>query len=251
LADWVRAGGALVVVDRDEDRYNNVREWWNTAPDSYKTPRQHLFEKLGIPRDAAGLHHVGRGVVLSERLSPAALTYNKDGGDTVRSMARQAAAAVNLSWKETNAMVLRRGPYVIGAGLDESLPEAEPYVLQGRFINLFDANLPVLHGYVLAANTRVFLIDLDAIKAGDAPKILAASCRVTHEQAEKDKLSFDADGIEGTNAVVRIRAARTLGQVTAGGKVLAKEEYELSDGTLLIHFRNTASPLRVEVHFAQ
>ena len=49
LAKWVRDGGALVVVDDDSDPYNAVREWWNTAPHSYKTPRQHLFEALGIP----------------------------------------------------------------------------------------------------------------------------------------------------------------------------------------------------------
>ena len=39
-------GGALVVVDDDGDPYNAVREWWNTAPHSFATPRQHLFEAL-------------------------------------------------------------------------------------------------------------------------------------------------------------------------------------------------------------
>src|SRR5581483_2882409 len=51
LAEWVKAGGALVVVDDDRDPYNHVRSWWNTAPHSYSTPRQHLFEQLGLPGD--------------------------------------------------------------------------------------------------------------------------------------------------------------------------------------------------------
>src|SRR5207244_8598371 len=44
LAAWVRAGGALVVVDDDRDPYCAVREWWNTPPRAYQTPRQHLCE---------------------------------------------------------------------------------------------------------------------------------------------------------------------------------------------------------------
>ena len=75
LAKWVRDGGALVVVDDDGDPYNAVREWWNTDPHSYKTPRQHLFEALGIPKDATGVHKkVGRGVVVREALSPQRFT---------------------------------------------------------------------------------------------------------------------------------------------------------------------------------
>ena len=31
LADWVKRGGALVVVDDDSDPYLAVREWWNAA----------------------------------------------------------------------------------------------------------------------------------------------------------------------------------------------------------------------------
>ena len=145
LAKWVRDGGALVVVDDDGDPYNAVREWWNTAPHSYKTPRQHLFEALGIPKDATGLHRVGRGVVVREAVSPAALTYKEDGAERVRKAARQAAAAVKLAWKETDSLVLRRGPYLVAAGLDESTPDAKPYVLHGRYLNLFDPELAVLN----------------------------------------------------------------------------------------------------------
>jgi hypothetical protein len=50
---------------------------------------------------------------------------------------------VGLSWTETNALALRRGPYLIAAGLDESIPNAASFVLHGRFIDLFDAQLPV------------------------------------------------------------------------------------------------------------
>jgi hypothetical protein len=251
LARWVREGGALVVVDSDEDRYNAVREWWNTAPNSYKTPREHLFERLGIPKDAAGLFPVGRGVVLSEHVSPAALTYRTDGGDAVRGFARQAAAAVNLTWKETNAVVLRRGPYIVGAGIDESISGAEPYMLRGQFVNLFDADLTVLTRAALLPNTRVLLFDLDMLKGSELPKVIACSCRVTGEQTEKGNIIFYADGIADTNAVVRIKTAGKPSKVTVGGIALQPQDYEMSQHTLLIHFLNAIKPLRIEVSFSQ
>ncbi len=251
LAEWVRNGGALVVIDNDDDRYNGVREWWNRAPDSYKTPREHLFLKLGISKDAVGLHAVGRGVILSERISPAALTYRKDGGETVRGFARQAAAAVKLPWKETNALVLRRGPYIIAAGLNESIPGARPYVLHGRFVNLFDANLSILTRAALPPGTRMLLMDVNMLKGNDIPHVIVASCRISDEHAGKDSLTFKADGISDTNAVARINTARKPTRVIVGGAALQERDYELSGGTLLIHFQNAASPLQIEIDFPQ
>ena len=58
--------------------------------------------------------------MVRENSLPAALTYTAGGGEIVRRAARSAAAAIGLVWSESNALVLRRGPYVIAAGLDES-----------------------------------------------------------------------------------------------------------------------------------
>ena len=117
LAKWVRDGGALVVVDDDSDPYNAVREWWNTrasrVPDAAPAP---LRSARASPRMPPACTKSGRGVVVREALSPAALTYKEDGAETVRKAVRQAAAAVKLAWKETDSLVLRRGPYLIAAG---------------------------------------------------------------------------------------------------------------------------------------
>ncbi len=178
LAKWVRNGGALVVIDDDRDPYNSVREWWNTAPNAYKTPRQHLFEALGLPRDWVGTHRVGTGVVIREAASPAALTYRADGADLVRKLAHQAADLVRLKWSESAAIVLRRGPYVIAAGLDESLRDTSPTVLHGRFIDLFDAELPVLTDVTLSPGKRSLLFDLDKLETAK-PTVAAAASRVS------------------------------------------------------------------------
>ncbi|MEI9976984.1 MAG: hypothetical protein WDO73_35990 [Ignavibacteriota bacterium] len=243
LAQWVRDGGALVAMDDDTDPYSAVREWWNTTPLAYRTPRQHLFEQLGMARDAVGLHRVGRGVVVSERVSPAALSYRADGGTTVRVAAQRAAAAIGLEWREADALVLRRGPYVIAAGLDESVPEATGYSLHGQFIDLFDANLPVLHDVQIAAGKRFLLYDLDA--AGkSAPHLVAAACRVRNERLSGASLTFQTDGVAGSEAVVRCTLKSAPVQVSIDGKPVGDTLYDAASHTLLLRFLNGTSPGR-------
>jgi hypothetical protein len=135
--------------------------------------------------------------------------------------------------------------------LDESIPGVRPYVLHGRFVDLFDPRLSVLTSRTLTAGSRVFLIDLETQNKSDAPRVIAASCRVTNEQAGKGKLIFDADGIADTNAVVRIQTANRPRRVIVGGTALQPKDYEVAAGTLLIRFQNSTAPLRVEIEFAQ
>jgi hypothetical protein len=247
LAQWVREGGALVVVDDDHDPYCAVREWWNTAPLNYKTPREHLFEALGIPHDASGLQRVGRGVVVRENASPAALTYTADGAEIVRGAARRAAAAIGLEWSESNALVLRRGPYVVAAALDESTPGVPPAALHGRLVNLFDAELPVMRDAALPAGTRALFLDLDAIGGGE-PRVLAAACRVRDESFDGKALRFRAEGIAETQAVVRIAASARPKLVTVGG-ASTPVEYDAASRTALLRFSNSSSAVQVEVGF--
>ncbi|MGH9599309.1 MAG: hypothetical protein ACRD27_05560 [Terracidiphilus sp.] len=249
LAAWVRNGGALLVVDNDDDPYNAVREWWNTAPYSYKTPREHLFHILGIPLDAAGLFHAGRGVVLSERVSPASLTYRADGGQVLRSFARQAAAAVHLPWRETNALVMRRGPYVIADGLDESIPNAAPYTLRGRFVDLFDPNLPVLTKVAVAPGVRALLFDLNFNQKEATPRIVAAACQIRSLRVSAHRLSFVADGIADTNSVIRIQTRVKPERISVAGRRIESNQFEMDGDTLLLHFQNSVEPIPIAIDF--
>jgi hypothetical protein len=248
LSQWVRDGGALIVIDDDSDPYCSVGEWWNTAPMNYRTPRQHLFETLGIPPDTVGLARVGRGVVVRESMSPAALTYRADGGEIVRKAAGRAAAAIGLPWNETNALVLRRGPYVVAAGLDESEQKEKPRRLHGKFVDLFDANLPVVRDVLVAPGKRFLFYDLDY--AGDGtPRVLAAACRVRQERLSNGNLFFSVEGIGDTQAVVRCRAKSPPRQVLLAGKPVNETLYDAPSRTLLMRFANEVTPQQVEVRF--
>jgi hypothetical protein len=250
LTKWVRAGGALVVVDDDSDAYNAVREWWNTAPFSYRTPREHLFEKLGIRKDSSGPQKVGHGVVLWARISPAALAYKEDGAETVRAAVRQAAAAVKLSWTEASSLILRRGPYIVAAGLDESIPDAKPPVLRGRYLNLFDPELPVLDTVTITPNSRMLLLNLNTPKTSE-PKIMAAACRIREERVESAVLRFQAEGISDTNTIVQVASRRPPTEVLVNGRPLETSKYDFSQGMLRLRFANSVEPVKVEVHFTK
>ena len=245
LAKWVRAGGALVIMDRDGDPYNKVREWWNQNGNNYATPRQHLMEVLGLDKDFVGMQKVGKGSVTREMVSPAALSHDENGGETVRAAVHKAADSIGLAWRESNALVLSRGPFVVASGLDESVPGATVQTVNGRFVDLFDANLPVLNKIELTPRKRAYLFNLDAVDA--APQVVAAACRVQDEVATKNSLSFRASGVAQTNAVVRAIVPKIPASVTVGGRPVPAADMDMDGGILRLRFPNMVDAMPVEI----
>ncbi len=246
LAQWVKNGGALVVVDDDKDAFNAVKEWWNTGAMSYQTPREHLFESLGIAKDSTGLVRVEKGTVLREQASPAKLTYDKDGADRVRAMVKQAAESIRLAWSESGALVLRRGPYVVAAGLDETGPLEGPIVLKGRFVNLFSGDLSLTNDVRVSPGQRVLLLDLDAFPR-ETEGVVAAACRVRDQKLAADTISFRADGIAESNAVVRVLLSKKPAAIHLGEESLPADAWDYADGLLRIRFENRADSVAVEI----
>jgi hypothetical protein len=251
LAEWVRRGGALVVVDDDTDPYNRVREWWNRDGCSYRTPREHLFEQLGV----ADRHQlvegefakVGKGGVLWLREAPAKLAASADGDARLVQAVKQAAARTRLKWNETNHLLLRRGPYLIGAGLDESLP-GEPKELHGRFVNLFDPQLRVHDTVQLTPGSRWFLLDLKAVR-GDELRVLASACKSLPTRQGATRLVLTVEGVGNTSAIVLLHAPKPPRAITLGGQPLPDFEYLASEKLLWLRFPNETLPRELEIRF--
>ncbi|MES2569977.1 MAG: hypothetical protein V4710_07965, partial [Verrucomicrobiota bacterium] len=173
LADWIRKGGVLVMVDDDKDPYNHVQEWWNDGGKNNLIPRAHLFATLGIKEDDFSNRTVtvGKGAVIWLQENPVQFALSARADAALAEVIKTAALRAGEPWRETNYLALRRGPYLIGAGLDESVA-AEPTVLKGRFINLFDPELKLMQSAALTPGARFFLLDLDAVKSQE-PRLLA------------------------------------------------------------------------------
>ena len=284
IAAWVRAGGALVVVDNDSDPYNHAQDWWNDNGKTHAIPRELLFRTLGLDPQAEGLHHLGQGTILFRKASPSALAAEADGAHEVLALAKQALREGKLPWRESSALVLRRGPFVIASGLDkpegtpepdevtkvassavQSLPSAvtahtstpetatpptKPTPIPGRFLDLFDPHLRFVTNPQLHAGDRYLLLD-PTFFARDRARILAASAKVFDEQVGPDSIRFSVSNIDGRDehdlTVVRLLLPRRATSVLLDGKPLAMGEWE--DSTLLLEFPARAAPQNVLVNF--
>lgn len=251
LVRWIKRGGALVVVDDDTDPYNRVREWWNSDGRDYATPREHLFEQLGFNLKGTLVEgefaKVGQGGVLWLRQNPAKLAAGADGDARLVSTIKQAATRTRLKWRETNHLLLRRGPFLIAAGLDESVP-GEPKELHGRFVNLFDPLLRVRDAVKLLPGSRFFLLDLKTIDGGE-PRVLASACKVLPSKPEASQIVLTVEGVGHTEAIVLLHAPGAPREITLAGQTVKNFEYSAAEKLLWIRFPNEAKPRNLGVRF--
>lgn len=253
IAAWVKKGGVLVIVDDDSDPANAVTEWWNTGEKKYATPREHLMEALGLKADVEpGLYKCKRGWVKFEKKSP--VDFGKDpNGDTLFMEAlRPAAQKKRVKLDERSCLALRRGPYFIAAGLDESI-EGEPWGVDGRFVNLFDPELELQTSIDFKPGSRYFLLNLDKLQNGKETKVLAAGCKVlgekTVQEGSESSFSCQVAGIAGTQAIVLCSVSGSPKEITVGGESVSDFKCDVISRLLWIKFPNQANQRELKITF--
>jgi hypothetical protein len=249
LVSWVKEGGVLVVCDADADPYLGVREWWNSNESNYATPREHLFKKLEISGDLKPkeLQRIGKGGLIWLRERPASCSASSAGAAEIVEVTRRAANAAGLDWRETNCLLLRRGPYEIAVGLDESIT-GESRKLRGRFVNLFDPALRVRDEVTLEPGSRYFLLDLNS-RLLEKRRLLASACKALPLRESNSEVTWTVEGVGGTPAVVLVTAAKSPTQVTLGGKPLETFDYSAKERLLWVRFENDVTPRELTVSF--
>jgi hypothetical protein len=252
LADWVKRGGVLVVCDDDSDPSNGVRDWWNGDGRHYATPREHLFEQLSIKGErldvapASQPARIGKGALVWMRENPAQLAASTEGDRRLVQVVKEAAARSRVKWRETNWLLLRRGPYVIAAGLDESDP-GEAKVVRGRFVNLFDPELRVRESVSCSPGTRYFLLDLDAARRG-RPHVLASACKALPAKQDRRAVAFVVEGVANTPAVVLLHSPKAPSSVALAGQPLQSFAHSSRERLLWIRFNNESRPRELVVN---
>jgi hypothetical protein len=143
--------------------------------------------------------------------------------------------------------LLRRGPYLIGAGLDESVA-GEPKGLKGHFINLFDPELRLQTNVALSASARLLLLDLDSARL-KRPTVLASACKAVPAKSDSATLSLTVEGVASTPAIVLISSAKPAKGLTLDGQDLKDFEYSSSEQLLRVRFENQSKPRELRVTF--
>ena len=252
LADWVKKGGKLVYCGRDADPFQRVMEWWNTGGNSYNAPSEHLLGGMGIKAPfAGGEYSYGKGKVVIIRNDPKEFIMQENGDvefiETVKSL-YESKSAKTLILK--NALALTRGPYEIVSVLDEN-PDAAPYVLKGKFIDLFDPEIPVLDEKRVNPGTQAFLYNLRSVTNPKLPQVLASASRVYDEMHKGKSYSFVVKSPVETINVMRVLLPMqvTSAEVTdaEGNVVEASSTWDEGSNTCFLRFPNHPDGVKVRL----
>lgn len=255
LVKWVKNGGVLVYYGRDNDPFQNVKEWWNTGGNTFKAPSEHLFGLLGVDEKAGKTsYQVGKGKVFIVRKDPKELIMKANGDGEFISTIKEAyeTEAKAGPFITKNNFVLERDPFIIAAVLDES-ESKEPLKLEGLFIDLFNPELPIVNEKLIQPGTQAYLFNISKVENKNRPQILAAAARATDEVVTKSSYTFIAKSPSNTNNIMRILlpAKPTNIVVKKGGTDLSltKNEWDEKSKTLLLGFENFSEGVEVNIRW--
>ncbi len=250
LAQWVRAGGALILVGDGSDPYHAVPEWWNEKGTKTANPYQDLLARLGAGDECRSRFlSVDKGFIRLLAEDPAAIQKDTEGANRIRALVREALTAQGSTLNTQNYLHLRRGPYVVAMGLDESVDRA-PRELEGPFVDLFDPSLAVKENKTLTPGTPALLYNLPWAEEHLAtPGVAAASTRVRDMVSDAHGLSFSTRGPANTPCVVVLRMSEAPGAVTSDPPVTIESAWDPEHSLLRLSFQNEARSIRVAVSF--
>jgi hypothetical protein len=237
---------------RDNDPFQEVKEWWNTDGKKYAGPSAHLFEQMHITLSDKVLYPYGRGKVYIVKQDPKELILLPGMDSSFVQMVRQAyekeAHAGKLETK--NYFYLERGPYDISSVMDEGV-SAAPLHIKGPVIDMFDPLLPVLQEKMVNPGQQSLLYDISRVKEKNIPKVLCAASRVYEEKRGEHAYSFITKSPTGTQNVMRVLLpARplTVSITDATGQLLeSKNNWDDVSATCLLQFVNAADGINVEI----
>ena len=244
IARWVNNGGTLVYCGRDDDPYQRVSEWWNTDGFHYDAPSQHLFALMNMPEQPADGHYrFGRGHVYVLRHNPCEFAT-----DTIHE--RLLLEVLNTACGELqtkNNFMLRRGPYLMAAVVDEGAVSDAPLVLSGRFIDLFNPQLPVITKKTVFPGEQSFLFDINQVRNRRRPQILAAASRQEDEHITRRSYSFVARSPLNTDNVMRILLPREPKTIRTSAS--CTHQWDAHSRTLLLRFENDPAGVHVQINW--
>ena len=256
LAQWVKSGGVIIYSGSDNDPYQKVQEWWNTGNYNYSSPSEHLFELMKIfnTKSRNGLFHYGRGAVYIIREDPKNYVMSINGDRVyVRIVSNLYRQYVHKNILFKNFFSLKRGPYLILSVMDENKIKT-PYIVNGKFIDLFDPRLPVINSKELRPGNQSLLFDLKDIHNENRAQVLASASRIYDEKRKAKTFEFITKSPVNTINVMRVLLPNKLQRCSVlctNGLTVKnlKWNWDEASKTVFISFENDANGINVKLEW--
>jgi len=255
LAAWVNGGGTLLYYGRDDDPFQQVKEWWNSDSMHYPAPSAHLFKQMKIvpTENKMQYYYYGKGTVYIIKEDPKELIVEPGKDSTFAALIKQAYEANGSKSRMTtkNYLYLERGPYDIAAVMDESVSD-KPLTIKGPVIDLFDPALPVLSQKIVQPGQQAFLYDLNRIVKKQQPRVLCSASRVSDENVNTHTYFFIAKSPDSTKNVMRIllpSKPKSVSVKDSTGAIIKDTsfEWDAKSHTCLLQFINKSEGLRIRI----
>jgi hypothetical protein len=256
IATWVKQGGVLMYYGRDDDVYQHVNEWWDNGKYHYKTPSQDLFHRMNLHVDSSQTKYsFGIGTIYIIRKDPKELVMQKHGDRQFIAFVKKAyKTKTGKKLKIKNSFYIKRGPYYIGAVMNESeTKDTTSLRIKGPVIDLFNPDLPVLNEKIVKPGQETFLYDLKNVNH-QQPKILCSAAGISNVKKGPSSYIFTAKGPLNTQNAMRIllpsKPSKVLVKDTNGKKETDEHSsWDASTNTLLLRFANSPQSKQVSLHW--
>lgn len=134
--------------------------------------------------------------------------------------------------------------------MDENADQS-PYTLKGKFIDLFDPEIPVLSEKQVKPGEQAFLYNISRVKKPAIPQVLVSAARVYNENVTKNRYLFIVKSPLNTTNVMRIllpEKATKIEITDSKGKPLqADTSWDTAGKTCFLKFENNPEGVEVKL----
>ncbi len=243
---WVREGGNLLIFDDLSDPYNELNLWWKK--EGFRSPAEHLLKTFFNDKNPdENILSYGYGHIRWIKENPTSLSRDVNGATRVLDWVKEMASMANVNIEYKNYFHLKRGPYHICAVMDESISD-QPYVLRGKFINLFNPELKVEEEIVITPSNRAFVIDLNSLdlKTNDL-SIVTSAGRIKTQKIEGKYLSFSIRGPEEIPGKVIVYSSHPPEKISSSENIDFRFRYEIQNNLIYIDFIHKGKDIHFEI----
>ncbi|PJB61775.1 MAG: hypothetical protein CO096_27455 [Armatimonadetes bacterium CG_4_9_14_3_um_filter_66_14] len=187
---------------------------------------------------------VGNGTVLCFGASPSSFARSAEAADQLRALVRYAVEGRKRgSYREQQYFRLQRGRYLIVKTFEE------PLTLRGQYVDVLQANLPVVSEVRLGPDQLTVLYDASPDLGGD-PRLLFSSSCVEWRAQETDRLRLIVSGARGVFGTCRVftggRSVASIRALTAAGREVSVDA-RVDGNTVLLRYPNEPFGLGIRI----